>query len=303
MMDTALGKKSALITVATPTYNRAHTLPAVYESLCSQTDKRFIWLVIDDGSTDHTEELVNTWIAKNKIGIQYHKKENGGKASALNVGIELLNTPYAVCLDSDDLFFPQTIELAIRSLKEIEDDPNCCGLLALRNNPDGTVMGKKSIPLDMKNVRAENIFLDLALRTELICFYKVDILKNYRFPEFEGEKFVSPAWMQYEITRKYYYRSSWDKLCLCEYVADGLTKNKRKVIQKNPRGYTCVKRYSFDLSKTWKQRIKNGIMYDCGCIIAKDRDIIKNVKHKISAIALLPPAYILYLNRFHNKEY
>lgn len=291
-----------LLTVATPTYNRAHTLPACYKSLCGQSDKRFIWMVIDDGSRDNTEELINTWSAENKIRIQYCKKQNGGKASALNVGINLLKTPYAVCLDSDDTFYPNTIEKAIQSLQETEEDPNCCGILALRNNPDGTVMGHKSIPSDMTTITAKNVFLDLNLTTELICFYKVDVLRKYRFPEFEGEKFVSPAWMQYEITQKYYYKTSWSNLCCCEYVADGLTKNKRKVIKKNPRGYSCVKKFSFDLSPTFGLCIKHGIMYDCGCIIAKDREMIKNVKHKILAILLLVPAFVVFLMRFKNEK-
>ena len=82
--------KDVLLTIATPTYNRAHTLPKCYESLCNQTDKRFIWLVIDDGSSDNTSEIVSQWIEEGKINIYYQKKANGGKASALNVGIDLL---------------------------------------------------------------------------------------------------------------------------------------------------------------------------------------------------------------------
>ena len=101
------------LTVATPTFNRAHTLPGVYESLCAQTDKNFIWLVIDDGSTDNTAQLVEGWKNENIIEIEYVAKENGGKASALNLGIGMLETPYAVCLDSDDSFYPAAVEKAL----------------------------------------------------------------------------------------------------------------------------------------------------------------------------------------------
>ena len=294
-------KSDILITVATPTYNRAHTLPACYESLCEQSDKRFIWLVIDDGSTDNTEELIHTWKKENRIEIDYCKKKNGGKASALNVGIDLLKTPYAVCLDSDDTFFPETIERALMMLMKTESDPRCCGILALRNNPDGSVMGHKTIPEYLTTITAKNVFLDLNLTTELICFYKSEMLKKYRFPEFEGEKFVSPAWMQYKITEEYYYKTSWDKLCRCEYIADGLTKNKRKVIKNNPRGYTCVKKYSFDLAPTVKSRIKNGIMYDCGCLLGHDKMWLKNVRHKGWAVILMPIAAIVKWRRFSDN--
>lgn len=285
------------LTVATPTFNRAHTLPGVYESLCAQTDKNFIWLVIDDGSTDNTAQLVEGWKKENIIEIEYVAKENGGKASALNLGIGMLETPYAVCLDSDDSFYPGAVEKALSYLSEIEGDDSFCGILALRNNPDGTVMGKREIPAGTQRIKAEDIFLRWQLNTELICFYKTGILKNYRFPEFPGEKFVSPAWMQYKITEKYSYYPVWDKFCECEYVADGLTRNKRKVIKKNPRGYTAVKKFSFDYSRGIKQIVKNGIMYDYGCLLGKIKDFHKDIKHPVWAVLLMPAALIIKIIR------
>ena len=290
--------KDMLLSIITPTFNRAHTLSICYESLCRQTDKRFIWFVMDDGSTDHTCENVHQWIAENRISIIYRKKTNGGKASALNAAIEYLETRYVVCLDSDDWFYDNTVELALCELEKCDQDEKCCGILALRNNSDGTVMGRKEIPREMKTVTAVDIFLRLSLKTELICFYKTEIIKQYRFPVFPGEKFVSPAWMQYTITRDHYYMTSWSRLCCCEYISDGLTKNKKKVIAKNPRGYSCVKRFSFDLAPALKQRVKHGIMYDCGCFIAKDKEWVKNVRHKFLAVALSPIALAVRIRYF-----
>lgn len=255
-------------------------------------------MIVDDGSTDNTEELVNSFISGSEIEIVYIKKLNGGKASALNVSIEKLTSKYAVCLDSDDIFFNSTVELAINSLDEIENNSKCCGILALRHGSDGFVMGKREIPRDMKYITAQDVFLNLNLNTELICFYKTEILKQYRFPEFPREKFVSPAWMQYEITQKYKYKTSWDKLCQCEYVADGLTKNKRKVIVNNPHGYACVKKYSFNLAPSLKLRVKHGIMYDCGCLLGKDKEWLNGVKHPILAIMLLPISVIIGIHKF-----
>ena len=288
----------ASLTIITPTYNRAHTLPKVYDSLKGQTSRDFIWMLVDDGSSDDTEPMVRNWIDASELKIVYLKKKNGGKASALNQAIDNLSTKYAVCLDSDDTFYSNAVKLAISQLNKIADDDSYCGILALRNNPDGSVMGKNGIPQDYKDITAEDVFLGLHLRTELICFYKTSHLKQYRFPEFSGEKFVSPAWMQYEITQKYKYRTSWDKFCQCEYIEDGLTRNKRKVLVKNPRGYTCVKRYSFDLAPSVRLRIKHGIMYDCGCIIGKDKDWLRNVKHKVWAVVLWPAGMFVYLKRF-----
>ena len=287
-----------MITIITPTYNRAYILKNAYESLKKQTDRRFVWLIIDDGSNDNTEELINTWKTENKISIEYIKKENGGKASALNVAIDNIRTEYAVCLDSDDIFYDNTIEVVLKQLEKEKNNDKCCGVLALRNNPDGTVMGSRRIPNAINYVSAQDIFLRFRLRTELICFYKTSILKQYKFPEFVNEKFVSPAWMQYSVTHKYKFRVSQDQLCQCEYVEDGLTKNKRKVIAKNPKGYTCVKCFSFNLAPTLKLKIKHGIMYDCGCIIAHDKKWLRNVKNKGLAILLRPIAYGVYICRF-----
>lgn len=291
-----------MLTIITPTYNRGYILHKAYESLLSQTDKRFIWMIIDDGSTDNTEELVSEWKKENKISITYYKKKNGGKASALNVAIEKISTGYAVCLDSDDMFYPDTVSKALVSLESVKHDNNCCGILALRNNPDGTVMGERNIPKEYTNITAVDIFLKLSLRTELICFYKTEILNQFRFPEFEKEKFVSPAWMQYMVTQEHYFKTSWEKLCCCEYVSDGLTKNKRRVIVNNPKGYLCVKKLSFNYSTNLKQIIKNGIMYDCGCIIAKNTEWLKDAPRKIFALLLMPLGYIAYIIKFQKMS-
>ena len=142
--------------------------------------------------------------------------------------------------------------------------------------------------------------MKLNLRTELICFYKTKILNQFRFPEFEKEKFVSPAWMQYMVTQEHYFKTSWEKLCCCEYVSDGLTKNKRMVIVNNPKGYLCVKRLSFNYSTNLKQIIKNGIMYDCGCILAKENNFLMDVSHKIWGVLLFPVAILIKFYRFGN---
>lgn len=285
-----------MITVITPTYNRGYILENCYKSLVSQTNRDFIWMVIDDGSNDDTEQLISNWITEGIIKIQYIKKENGGKASALNVGIDNLCTEYVVCLDSDDIFYEHTIEIAEKRLNEIEE--YCCGILALRHTPEGTVMGNRNIPFEYSYVTAADIFLKLNLKTEVICFYRSSILKKYRFPYFAGEKFVSPAWMQYEITQSYKFKTSWDKLCQCEYNDDGLTKNKKKIIVNNPKGYRSVKLYSFNLSTSIMLKIKHGIMYDCACILSKEKNWLDGVHNKAIAIILFPIAIIVKKLKF-----
>lgn len=286
-----------MLTIITPTYNREKLLANCYQSLLQQTDKRFIWMVVDDGSTDDTQEMVNTWIAQNIINIVYLKKENGGKASALNLAFRNVTTEYMCCLDSDDTFVPHAVELALPQLEKVKNDNQCCGIIAVRSNPDGTPMGGAIIPQNCEKITLSG-FMKFGTGMECTEFFKCNIAKQYSFPEFTGEKFVSPAWLDHEINRKYYFAISRDLFCVCEYQPDGLTVNKRKVIVKNPHGYTAVKRQSFEFSDSIRSIIKNGIMYDCGCIIGHDKDWLKNAPRKIWAVILSPFAWLVYLIRF-----
>ena len=100
-----------LLTVCTPTYNRAHTLPRLYESLVRQTSQDFEWLVVDDGSTDNTRELVDGWVAEGRIRIRYVYKENGGKPSAHNLGVRMAAGELFFCVDSDDYLTDNAVEV------------------------------------------------------------------------------------------------------------------------------------------------------------------------------------------------
>lgn len=286
------------ITIITPTYNRKHTLNRCYESLCQQTDQRFEWLVIDDGSTDETEELIKRYKLENRIHIEYVKKENGGKASALNLALDIVNTKYCACLDSDEYFSKNAIEIAFKNLEMIKNADDICGILALRRDCKGGVLGGKEIPIGVENIKFIEINDKYDIKSEVICFYKTELIKKFRFPIFEKEKFVSPAYIQYEITRKYKFKVFRDPIIFCEYLEDGLTRNKYKVIRKNPNGYLAVKKQSFELATKFKKIIKHGIMYGAVSIMARNKKFIKESPHKILSILLLPFSYVVYLIRF-----
>jgi glycosyltransferase involved in cell wall biosynthesis len=285
------------ITIITPTFNRGYTLYKCYDSLVNQTNKDFKWMIVDDGSTDNTSSLISNWKKDNLVEIIYHKKDNGGKASALNLAFSMLDTDYCVCLDSDDYFFNDAIELALKNLNAIKHNSKICGLLALRNDKDGIVLGGKEIPDKYELVDAQTIFLNLRLRTEIICFYKSLIVKKYRFPSFTNETFVSPIWLDYELSKQYSFLRSNNRYCVCEYLSDGITKNKKNLIIKNPRGYTLVKKQSFELSKNIYLIIKHGIMYNYGTILSKDKNWRTNVKKKIWATVLRPLGYAVLIKR------
>ncbi len=100
-----------LLSLVTPTYNRANTLPRLWESLNRQRDKCFEWIVVDDGSVDETPSLIEAWTAEAEFPIIYHHKENGGLNSAVNAGKALVSSDYTVVIDSDDELLDDAIEV------------------------------------------------------------------------------------------------------------------------------------------------------------------------------------------------
>lgn len=290
------------LTIVTPTYNRAYILDECYNSLKNQTVKAFIWMIIDDGSSDNTEELVKNWQSEGHINIVYYKKLNGGKASCLNFAFDRVKSKYVVCLDSDDQFTPKAVEMALQRLEKVENVNYCGGLLALRTSTSGIVMGGKQIPEGKKYITIPELANKYKIRSEIICFYITDKVTKYRFPEYENEKFVSPAYIDLKMSKKYKFLVSRESYCICEYLPDGLTKNKIEVIKKNPRGYTSVIRESFELSTNFVIKSKNCLMYIAGNKLAGERKIIRSSPRKIMTFFYYPLGILAYVYRFKLKK-
>ena len=112
--------KKIKLTIFTPAYNRAHTLPRTYESLCLQKCKDFIWLVVDDGSRDNTAEQVRKWQCNdNGFEIRYVYKENGGMHTAHNTAYELIDTELNTCIDSDDKLALDAVEKILQKWEQV----------------------------------------------------------------------------------------------------------------------------------------------------------------------------------------
>ncbi|HMQ45455.1 MAG TPA: glycosyltransferase family A protein [Mariniflexile sp.] len=137
------------LTVFTPTFNRAFCLGQCYNSLINQTSKDFKWLIIDDGSTDNTKELVSTWIHENKIEIQYQYQANQGMHGAHNTAYELIDTELNVCIDSDDYMPDNAVKLILDFWEQFGND-TVAGIVGLDGNKQGEIIGTP-FPNDVKN--------------------------------------------------------------------------------------------------------------------------------------------------------
>ena len=139
------------------------------------------------------------------------------------------------------------------------------------------------------------------IASEFTQFYKTSVVSNYRFPQIQGEKFISPEYLAREINKKYKFKVTQQDICICDYLEDGLTKNKIKVIIKNPRGYTLVKKQSFELAKGLFPKSKHAIMYIAGSILSGEKGFIKDSPNKIMTFFLYPLGWLAYKLRFANK--
>lgn len=225
------------ITVFTPTYNRGYIIEQCYNSLKNQTIKDFEWIIVDDGSTDSTEEIVNKWLKENNdFNIIYVKTKNGGKHRAINKGLDIAKGKLFFIVDSDDYLTNDAIEKILKAERTIENsNEKYAGIAMAKGYDEKKIVGTtfKGEYVDATSLEREkyNINGDKAE-----VFY-TDILKNNKFPEFEGENFISEALVWNRIARQG-YKLRWfqDIIYICQYREDGLTKMGNKRFKNSPKG-------------------------------------------------------------------
>ncbi len=232
-----------MITVFTPVYNRAHTMGRLYRSLLGQTSRDFEWLVIDDGSTDHVGELAEQWMKNTKeFKIRFCRQPNGGKHRAVNRGVQLAEGEGFLIVDSDDYLTEDAIDTASRYWNQIKEDPGFAGTAGLRLHSDMQVIG--DAPRFGEFVDATNLErAAYGLRGDKAEVYKTSILREFPFPEFEGEKFVTEAVVWNRIAYQGYKIRWFHKgIIICDYLEDGLTAGGDRLFWDSPRGWAAYLR-------------------------------------------------------------
>ena len=131
------------ITIVTPTYNRAHTLPRVFESLKKQTFKNFKWIIMDDGSTDNTVEVVETFKKNASFSIEYYQNKNQHKFLTVLEGIKKVQSPYHMVVDSDDAYPENSLEILYNEAESIKNQSEFIGIMGLSADENGEIVGDK----------------------------------------------------------------------------------------------------------------------------------------------------------------
>ncbi|CAM3644874.1 glycosyltransferase family 2 protein [Flavobacterium gelidilacus] len=283
------------ITIFTPTYNRAYLLPRLYKSLRDQTNNDFLWLIIDDGSSDNTKELVAEWILENKIDIQYQYKENGGMHTGHNTAFMLINTEYSVCVDSDDFLLLDSIEKFISLIKKhkISEDKTLAGFIGLNITINGNVIGNK-FPKDIMRSTYQNIsYKHNAVGDKKIVFKSVNVKKLKPYPVFNTEKFV-PLYFPIILDSEYEYLCFNTDFCIVEYQDDGSTINIFKQYIKNPQGFRFSRRIEMIHFKNFKNKLKSAIHLVSSNIILKEINLLKGSPNILLTILAIPFGIVWY---------
>lgn len=249
-----------LLTIFTPTYNRANLLSRLYESLCLQSSQNFEWIIVDDGSTDNTDDVVKTFISEKKIPIIYYRQENAGKHVAINRGVSLAKGRLFFIVDSDDYLTPEAVDFIKESYKRIEDVDGIAGLAARRGytteNPIGSLNFKSEITETVFDFRyRRKIFGDMA---EII---KTKVMKDFLFPRIGSERFMPESVVWNRIGLRYKLLWMPRIIYIGEYLDGGLTDNNFVIRKKSPEGSLLFYKELQSMPIPFVQKIRANINY------------------------------------------
>lgn len=291
------------LTVFTPTYNRKHTLVRTYESLCRQTLQDFEWLVVDDGSTDGTEEVVQFWIKENRIPVRYIWKENGGLHTGYNTAYANIDTELCVCIDSDDFMPDDAVEKIMKKWNSLNEEERTkyCGIEGLDYNvKDGTPIGGR-FP---ENV--ESIFMfQLHHPGDSKSVMRTELMKKVApMPVFAGEKNFNPSYLLMQVQEDLPMLLMNENLCWVEYQeTDSMSAGIWRQYWNSPKSFAEFRRMEMSFKHcSISNAFRLCIHYMSSCIISKDKDWLKKSPRKLLTVCALPFGVVLYLlTKYKNR--
>ena len=280
------------LTIFTPAYNRAQTLSRTYDSLVRQDCKEFIWLIIDDGSTDQTRELVRKWQLENAgFEIRYMYKTNGGMHTAHNTAYENIDTELNVCIDSDDCL----AEGAVRKILQTWQKVKCkgyAGIIGLDADLEGNIIGK-SFPKDLEATTLAGYYAHGGSGDKKLV-YRTDVIKRYPpYPVFPGEKYVALAYKYRLIDQDYKLAVLNDILCNVEYQSDGSSATMWKQYVNNPKGFAFWRKICMQYPMSTKRLWIDCVHYVSESIISGNKQFIQESPKRVMTMIATPFGIIL----------
>lgn len=277
------------ITIFTPTYNRADLLPRLFASLCTQTCKEFEWLIIDDGSTDNTNEVVKGFEAD--FPIRYKKKPNGGKHTAINLGTKLAEGELFFIADSDDYLPCDAVENVLKAWRGVEQKVHFGGVCGLDGYEGGKIVGS-GLPQDIMDATYTDIRSRYGVTGDMKEVYKTSVMREFPFPEIEGECFCPEALIWNRIAKKYPLRYFNKIIYMADYQEGGITAGITRARMKSPIATMMTYAEWFEMDIPFKQKLRNAINYWRFAFCTSNRQARITSWGKL----LAPVGYLMHLN-------
>ena len=262
-----------LITVFTPTYNRAHLLPRVYESLCKQTFRDFEWVIVDDGSVDDTKSLSLSLIPEqssptrslskregNFVPVRYFYQVNGGKHRAINRGVKEAKGELFFIVDSDDWLPEDALEIVARRYDEIRHDKTFAGVAGFDITPDGKRIGR-GYDFDVLDCNILDFWYKYQVCGDMKEVFRTDVLREIPFPEIENELFCPEELEWVRIAKKYKLRYFNEDIYVADYQANGLSANIIRIRMNSPIAAIMTYAISLPLGIPFLRKIRYAINY------------------------------------------
>jgi glycosyltransferase involved in cell wall biosynthesis len=283
------------ITVFTPTFNRAHLLPRLYKSLCDQTSKDFIWLIINDGSIDNSEDIVKKWSKENEIEIQYAYKENGGMHTGHNLAYSLIKTELNICIDSDDYMPENAIEIILTAWNKVVDKDNVSGLVGLDANKNRKVLGTE-MPFNIRQGSYYDLYNKYGATGDKKFVLKTKDVKKYQlYPEYKNEKLVPLGILYIMMGECNPFVFLNEILCIVEYQEGGSSSTILQQYKQSPNGFGYARQIGKKYSSSIVNNYKNSIHLVSSAILAKKLALLTTGPKVIMNYLALPFGILLYL--------
>lgn len=254
--------KYPTLSIITPAYNRGNLLRECFQSLNSQTEMDFEWIVVDDGSTDNTEEIMGQIAeAEKAFSVTYVKKENGGKHTALNASHPYIQGKYVLILDSDDILKEAAVETVLQNWRKYENDSEIGMLIFLKENEQHVLCAyakDEYKPVDLLNYKRTSV-----MSSDCCEVLRAEWFKEYPFPVFAGERFLAETalWYRVGLNTKCIYINK--VIYICQYMEGGLTKSGRSMRIRNPQGGKYTSYLRMNRHCRIKERIRAGLLFIC----------------------------------------
>lgn len=248
------------LTIFTPTYNRAYRLSALYESLRKQTCKDFEWLVIDDGSTDGTGKLFETWKEETTFSVRYLHQKNGGKHRAINKGVLEAKGELFFIVDSDDELSSNAVESILLHYNIVRDRPEIAGVCGMKVLANGMRVGG-NVDFGQYECSLFDFRYKYGIFGDLAEAYRKDILVQYPFPDVEGENFCPETLVWHQIAARYKLLFFNENIYICEYLPDGLSFHSVKNRINSPKYAMLTYEIVWNSPISFKRRVRGAISF------------------------------------------